>query len=344
MILLYNIKTLSKKSMKSHFSSFIFLFIFLASFANGYSRNNPRPISQFQSTPRNSGNQSNIVEFDLTYNFSVPGNTRRISLLVVLPETLPNRQKIHEIKYSQKPFRIFKRNGNSYAEFVFMNPQRRIDIEISVTAELFRYDFITTSRNNNMNPVKEADFREFLKDESYIEKDDKRIQETAKSIGGKNDLEIVQNIYDYVLDNMEYVLHGKESFGAVKALRLKKGDCSEYADLFVALCRARKIPARVVSGYTVNPDTKTSRHNWVEVYLQRYGWVPFDPSSGDRRNGFFRELGFGRMEPVYIYFSYTRNDVVLRNYHFCSYSYWGDRVRLKDSIEFKRPSFSSNRR
>jgi len=330
--------------MRLHYFFFIFSLVCITSFFDVYGQNNSLQISQIQNVQRNSVIQSNIVEFDLSYNFSVPGNTRRISLLVVLPESLPDRQKIHEIKCSQKPSRIFKRNGNRYAEFVFMNPERRIDIKISVTAELFRYDFITASRNNNKNPVKEADLREFLKEESYIEKDNEKIKETAKNIGGKNDLEIVQNIYDYVLDNMEYVLHGKKAFGAVKALRLKKGDCSEYADLFVALCRARKIPARVVTGYTVKPDTKTSKHNWAEVYLQKYGWVPFDPSSGDRANGFLRDMGFGRMEPVYIYFSYTRNDVILRNFHFCSYSYWGDRVRLKDSIEFNRPAFSSKER
>ena len=330
--------------MKSYFSFFVFLFACLVSFVNGYGRNSTGRLGQVENSSRNSGIQKNIVEFDLSYNFSVPGNTRRISLLVVLPETLPDRQKIHQIKCSQKPIRIFETNGNRYAEFVFINPERRIDIEISVTAELFRYDFITASRNNAKNPVKEADLEEFLKEETYVEKNNEKIKETAESIEGKNDLEIVQNIYRYVLDNMEYVLHGKKAFGAVKALRLKKGDCSEYADLFVALCRARNIPARVVSGYTVNPDTKTSKHNWVEVYLQKYGWVPFDPSSGDRAKGIFRDMSFSRMEPVYIYFSYTRNDAVLRNFSFCSYSYWGDRVRLSDSIEFNQPAFSSRKR
>jgi len=330
--------------MKRHLYFLIILFVCITSFVDGYGQNNPRQPGLVQNSPRNSGSQGNIVEFDLSYNFSVSGDTKRISLLVVLPETIPDKQKIHEIKCSRKPLRIFKKNGNRYAEFVFMDPERRIDIEISVTAELFRYDFITASRNNSKIPVNRAELSEFLKEESYIEKENEKIKETAKSIEGKNDLEIVRNIYRYVLDNMEYVLHGKKSFGAVKALRLKKGDCSEYADLFVALCRAREIPARVVSGYTVNPDTKTSKHNWVEVYLQKYGWVPFDPSSGDRANGFFRDISFSRMEPVYIYFSNTRNDAILRNYHFCSYSYWGDRVRLRDSIEFKRPSFPSKKR
>jgi len=30
------------------------------------------------------------------------------------------------------------------------------------------------------------------------------------------------------------------------------------------------------------------------------------------------------------------NDDVLQNYHFASYRYWGDRVTLKDAVEFKQ--------
>ena len=56
--------------------------------------------------------KSNTVEFDLTYDFSVPGETRRMSFIVVLPKTIPNRQKILSRSYSPKPSRIFNENGN----------------------------------------------------------------------------------------------------------------------------------------------------------------------------------------------------------------------------------------
>ena len=43
------------------------------------------------------------------------------------------------------------------------------------------------------------------------------------------------------------------------------------------------------------------------------------------------------MGPVYIYLSHIRNDEVLQNYHYAKYNYFGDRVRLKEKIEFKQP-------
>ena len=281
-------------------------------------------------------NQNNTVELDMSYDLSVPGETRRISFIVVLPQTKPNRQNILSIRYSPEPSRLFYGNGNRYAEFVFINPDRQIKIDINIRAELLRYDLITVRGKRERDCSEISELEEFLKQEKHIEKEHPQIQEIAQSIEGQTEVDIVKKIYNYVTDNMEYAIHGRKDWGAVKALQQKKGDCSEYSDLFVAICRAKNIPARVATGYTVQYDNISSRHNWVEVYLQDYGWVPFDPSRGDVKNTILRNRAFSRLKPVYIYLSYIRNDGLLRNYQFCAYRYWGDRVRLKDSIEFRQ--------
>ncbi|MHC4496718.1 MAG: hypothetical protein ACYSYM_12945, partial [Planctomycetota bacterium] len=87
--------------------------------------------------------KSNTVEFELTYDFSVPGETRKVSFTVVLPKTISNRQKILSRSYSPKPTMIFNENGNRYAEFVFDKPQRHVEVKIRVKAELFRHDLLT---------------------------------------------------------------------------------------------------------------------------------------------------------------------------------------------------------
>jgi transglutaminase-like putative cysteine protease len=274
------------------------------------------------------------VEFDLSYELTALGNTHKMSLIVVLPQSIRDRQKIRRIKYSPKPSRVFSRNGNRYAEFVFTNPEKKTEITISVKAELYRYDLLTAKDKHRNLFAEGQQYTEFLKQEKKIEKDNSRIQEIAESIEGRTETDIVKNIYNFVIDNTKYVLHRRTDWGAAKALREGKGDCSEYSDLFVALCRARNIPARVVTGYTVQVDTDLSKHNWAEAYLQDYGWVPFDPASGDIKNTFLRSRAFGTLSPVYIYLSYIRNDDVLHNYDFYRYSYRGDRVRIKDSITF----------
>ena len=298
-----------------------------------------------QRTPQGAFPQSHIVEFDLSYDFFVPGDTRRIDLTALVPVSIPGRQNILSVSYSPKPARIFDENSNRYARFTFNKPGKQQKIKISVKAELFRYDLLTARKNRWTDAAEADEAREFLRDEKYLEKDHGLIQEIADGIEGETEIDIVKNIYDYVLDNMDYSLLGKKDFGAVKAVQLGKGDCTEYSDLFVALCRAKKIPARVASGYTVGFSPSTTRHNWAEVYLQEYGWVPFDPSKGDARNAIIRGKAFSNLPPVYIYLSHVRNDPVLGKYNFAAYKYWGDKIKFSDSIEFKHfaPLTSKNR-
>lgn len=272
----------------------------------------------------------------MCYEFSVPGKTSVIKFVALLPQTIPDRQKILDVDYSQKPSRVFSKNKNRYAEFVFVEPEKHFEVQINIKAELFRYD-LSTARDKQAEetPPEDADLKDFLKQEKYIEKDHSRIQQIAENITGQNETDTVKSIYEYVIDNLEYEGPAREQLGAVTAAKCKKGDCTEYSDLFVALCRAKNIPARVATGFTVRSDDVPPRHHWSEVYLQEYGWVPFDPSWGDVQAAVIRNRTFETMSPIYIYLSHIRNDEVLHNSHFYSYTYWGDKITLENSIEFK---------
>ena len=280
---------------------------------------------------------SNKVEFELGYEFSVPGKTPVVKFVALLPQTISGRQKILGVDYSQEPSRIFSKNGNRYAEFVFVKPEKPFKVQINIKAELFRYDLSTArEKQAEKTPPEDADLKDFLKQEKYIEKDHSLIQQIAEDITGQNETDIVKSIYEYVIDNLEYGGPAHEELGAVTAAQCKKGDCTEYSDLFVALCRAKNIPARVATGFTVRSDDIPPKHHWAEVYLQEYGWVPFEPCWGDVQATAIRNMAFETLKPIYVYLSRIRNDEILYNSHFYSYTYWGDKATLKDSIEFKQ--------
>jgi transglutaminase-like putative cysteine protease len=57
------------------------------------------------------------------------------------------------------------------------------------------------------------------------------------------------------------------------------GDCGQEGLLFITLCRLNGIPARWQSGWNTFPGDK-SNHDWTEIYLAPYGWVPVDPYMG----------------------------------------------------------------
>jgi transglutaminase-like putative cysteine protease len=54
------------------------------------------------------------------------------------------------------------------------------------------------------------------------------------------------------------------------------GDCGEAALLFITLCRLNGIPARWQSGWETFPGAEDI-HDWTEIYLAPYGWMPVDP-------------------------------------------------------------------
>lgn len=57
----------------------------------------------------------------------------------------------------------------------------------------------------------------------------------------------------------------------------------DLAHLFVAAARSLGVPARYVSGYSPARRTEASApapHGWAEAFVERLGWVAFDPTTG----------------------------------------------------------------
>ena len=60
-----------------------------------------------------------------------------------------------------------------------------------------------------------------------------------------------------------------------------RGNSRERAYTMVALCRAARIPARLVKGFILRESAVASLHFWVEVH-QAGRWTPYDPVFGYR--------------------------------------------------------------
>lgn len=63
-------------------------------------------------------------------------------------------------------------------------------------------------------------------------------------------------------------------------LRAGHGDCGEQTMLLIALMRMNGIPARWQSGWTFTRGDYDNIHDWAEIYLAPYGWVPVDVTYG----------------------------------------------------------------
>jgi len=106
------------------------------------------------------------------------------------------------------------------------------------------------------------------------------VAEAQKIIQGAQGIhDMAFRIYSFVTSHVHYTSETEER-GALWALVNGTGDCSEYSYLFVALCRAVGIPARVNVGFGFqgSQESVVEGHMWAEYYLQGYGWVPVDPT------------------------------------------------------------------
>ena len=119
--------------------------------------------------------------------------------------------------------------------------------------------------------------------QKYWEYDDPLIQEISQKAAEKtrNDESYARLVFKIVRDRMKLKTHLDERIGASRAVREKEGDCDEHADLFIALLRAVRIPARRIVGHYYRGGPEPEPHAWCEMFLERNGWVPVDPALGN---------------------------------------------------------------
>lgn len=88
------------------------------------------------------------------------------------------------------------------------------------------------------------------------------------------DLEVVSNIYNYVIHNISYDTKkaAKVVYGYTPAvdetLASGKGICFDYAALMSAMLRSQRIPTKLEVGYVGEVY-----HAWISCYVDEIGWV-----------------------------------------------------------------------
>lgn len=106
---------------------------------------------------------------------------------------------------------------------------------------------------------------------------------SAQIVGNeKNPSRIAKKIYDWIGTNIHYSFATEYSTIdniSDYVLTHRYGDCGEESLFFITLCRLNNIPARWQSGWDIFPG-KEDIHDWSEIYLAPYGWIPVDPCMG----------------------------------------------------------------
>jgi transglutaminase-like putative cysteine protease len=118
--------------------------------------------------------------------------------------------------------------------------------------------------------------------ERWIESTAAPITALAATLRRADDTQTARAVYDWVAANLAYAGYLPDDLGALRALAGRRGDCTEFATLAVALCRANGIPARMMGGYVCDRDAApraADYHNWAEVCLDGT-WRLLDAQKG----------------------------------------------------------------
>ncbi|MDI3328650.1 MAG: transglutaminase domain-containing protein [Alicyclobacillaceae bacterium] len=107
--------------------------------------------------------------------------------------------------------------------------------------------------------------------------------------GSRTDREKAYRLYKWIGDHIAYdeekaalIEAGRVqtlSFGAVPTFESRKGVCSDYSSLMVAMGRAVGLRVKQEFGLAVLPDGTGGPHAWNVVYLaDEQKWIPCDPT------------------------------------------------------------------
>jgi hypothetical protein len=126
-----------------------------------------------------------------------------------------------------------------------------------------------------------------------------------------------QRVYSYFRSHGAYVYPPSTSWNAAACCRRLRTDCGGFSLVFVAACRANRIPARLLvgqcfkarqtSGGTVLTGGRQA-HVIAEFFDPRIGWIPEDISSTFLHTPGFADLNFFGRDPGYFFAWHTDTD------------------------------------
>ncbi len=221
--------------------------------------------------------ESYDIHRHISYSFTIQNRTGRIihdaQFRTYAPVKATATHRCTEIAASHPFERFDDELGNQVLQFTFQQFSPFAVKIITISADLLI----------SPEPLREkvSDVERYLRAEQYVEADDPRIINRAKSLSRGGLLPTAEGIARWVSENIRPSGYLSGSRGAAWTLQQGLGDCTEYMYLFVALCRANRIPARCLEGFICRENAVLhpgGYHNWAEIYHDKT-WKIADPSN-----------------------------------------------------------------
>lgn len=232
------------------------------------------------------------VKMKLKYTLTVkpnmvPGGEIIRCWLPYPKESNPRQGDVHLISVNKKEYIIA--SDSNLQRTLYMEDRARPDqptifeMELSYISKaeyvnLFaRHTQITFYKNPEI-------FSHYTKEEFPHIVFSEQIKNVSQNIIGdeKDPLQKLKRIFTWVDENTPWA--SAREYSTISnipeyALDQKHGDCGIQTLLFMTLCRYNGIPAKWQSGWMMHPP-EVNLHDWCEIYIDNYGWIPTDQSFG----------------------------------------------------------------
>jgi transglutaminase-like putative cysteine protease len=226
-------------------------------------------------------------EFDVTWEITLENKTsssRDFSLVLPLPrddfgqrilegpEILPNPASSKIDPLFGNRYVVFSGNASARESYMFHSYAR-------VAIAPRRIEPTQTFTLQDYSALRRDLFEKWTASSPHIDTHDPRFLRLASEAkkGASNVWSVIKNLNEYVIEHLRYGWPIDGLYSASDALEKDVVDCGGFDVLFIALCHALGIPARLVSGFWAG-YRNNSMHAWVEVLLPNGQWVPADPS------------------------------------------------------------------
>ena len=230
---------------------------------------------------------------------NMPEGAKQVRGWFWMPEDRPE-QRVLEFTVVEAPESVRITRDSTYGRsWIYADAPANPAKPLRVTAEfkVLRRAVSGLADPTKTRPITDQDRRTFAAasrlDEVHMEVNP-TIQKIADEVAGdeKNPVLQTHKFFQYVIDHSEHYSKsgptpkGKCLGDAMECLAGTGDCCSDQHGLFIALCRARGIPCRLMFGSRLKPENLGKNHEpgyrcWPNFYAPGLGWVPLDVSSGD---------------------------------------------------------------
>jgi hypothetical protein len=207
-------------------------------------------------------------------------------------------KKTHESKFGNEMY---------YAE---ASKAKQPELHFEVVYDVVRRERLTLgiySPHLEAAKLSDRERKEYLAPDALVPTTGLPAELAVKVTEGKTmPLDKARAIYDYVFTTMRYDKTGT-GWGrgdVLYACDAKKGNCTDFHSLFIAMARSQGIPARFEIGFPLPSDKHSAEiagyHCWADFFEPQHGWIPVDISEAwkhpEKKDYFFGAHDANRME------------------------------------------------